>query len=132
MKKRILILSSFVIALIIGVSACEKDPGEGGTSHLKGELFVLDYNSQGILKDSFYAADSRVFIIYGDNEIFDDETRTSYDGKFQFNYLYQGAYTVFAYSKCDTCASGEEAIMQTFEITDRGTTYEMPRLTIRD
>lgn len=132
MKKEVVIWGIFIMVLLAGLSACEKDPGEGGTSTITGALFVLDYNSNGILKDSFYAPDEKVFITYGDHEVVDDETSTSFDGKFEFDYLYKGEYTIFAYSKCDTCASGTEPIIQTIEITDRGTTYELPRLTIRD
>ncbi len=132
MKKEVVLIGLILIAFIAFISSCEKEAGEGGTSHLLGEVFVLDYNSEGILKDSFYAPDKKVFIIYGDNDIFDDETRTNYDGAFQFNYLYKGNYTIFAYSKCDSCPSGEEPIFQHVEVTDRGTTYELPRLTIID
>jgi hypothetical protein len=41
-----------------------------------------------------------VFIVYGDNdEIYDDNIKTSYDGTFKFNNLRKGSYKVFAYNK---------------------------------
>lgn len=124
----------FIILAVLSVLAfvsCEKDPGEGGRGLIKGKLFGLDFNSLGILNDSFYVHDERVYIIYGDNEIFDDDTRTNFDGSFQFDFLYPGRYRIFAYSFCDTCASLEEPIFYEVELETRADEVEIPDLRIK-
>lgn len=106
-------------ALLIGVlSGCSKPEGEGGTSTIQGKVYAYDYNGSGILQGEFYAADEDVFIIYGDEDnYYDDSYNTSFDGSFRFQYLRPGIYTVFVYSDCISCPSGTEAISQTVEIT---------------
>jgi len=106
-------------ALLIGVlSGCSKPEGEGGTSTIQGKVYTYDYNGSGILQGEFYAADEDVFIIYGDDDnYYDDSYNTSFDGSFRFQYLRPGIYTVFVYSDCISCPSGTEAISQTVEIT---------------
>ena len=106
-------------ALLLGVlGGCSKPEGEGGTSTIQGKVYAYDYNGSGILQGEFYAADEDVFIIYGDEDnYYDDSYNTSFDGSFRFQYLRPGIYTVFVYSDCISCPSGTEAISQTVEIT---------------
>lgn len=137
MNRRFIAYSIFVLCLIIfGTSGCEKEPGEGGSASVVGKLFLKNIDSDGDLKEEYFVPDERVFIIYGDNDIYNDDTRTHFDGSFQFQYLYKGQYTVFAYSKCDsdldTCPSGQEPIMKTFEITEKGQVYDLDTLIVFD
>ena len=64
---------------------------------------VVDVTTQGenqITLQNGAFADEDVFIIYGDNDVIqDDNIKTNYDGTFKFNNLRKGNYTVFAYSK---------------------------------
>ena len=120
------------LLIVLLLSACRKEAGEGGTASLTGRVFVQDYNSIGQLVGEYYAPEERVYIIYGDSPVFDDQVRTSFDGTFQFNNLYRGFYTVFAYSDCDTCASGKEPIFQTVKIKSRGEEKEVPTIIIKD
>jgi len=138
MNIRFIVYSIFVLYLT-SLCACEKEPGEGGTALIKGVVMVADFDSDDVLKDFYGAQDERVFIIYGDNPIYDDDTRTHFDGSFQFSYLYKGVYTVYVYSKCDfgetdlECPSSEQKpLMTTFEITERGQTFELDTITILD
>jgi len=112
-------------------TACEKEVGEGGTSHIVGKVMVEDYDKDGNLEASYFAQETRVYIIYGDNDIYDDDTRTHFDGNYQFRFLNKGTYTLYAYSKCDDCPSGDEPILQTVDITSRGETVVAPLLTVR-
>ena len=83
-----------------------------------GKVYAYDYNNSGVLQDEFYLADEDVFIIYGDEDNYhDDSYKTSFDGSFRFQYLRPGTYTVFVYSDCVSCPSGTEEISQTVEIT---------------
>lgn len=108
----VLITTSFI--------ACNKEPGEGGTSSITGKVWVVDLNASGDTVAQYYAMDQDVYILYGeDDQTYDEKFATSLDGSYQFNFLTPGKYTVFAYSKCDACAGGQEVITKTVEITDK-------------
>jgi len=134
MKLKYLLYGLFALYLI-PLIGCEKDPGEGGTATITGKIFVYDVDDDtGILQDSFYAQNLNVNIIYGEGTIPDDDIRTGFDGTYEFNYLHKGQYIVFAYSECDNnlpeCPSGEEPVMDTIQITQKGETYEVPTITV--
>jgi hypothetical protein len=124
-----------ILILTLGLlpfSSCTKPEGEGGTSTIQGKVYAFDYNGSGILQDEFYAPDEDVFIIYGDEDNFyDDSYKTSFDGSFRFQYLRPGTYTVFVYSDCISCPSGTEAISQTVEITGNNEDIILDDLQIR-
>ena len=75
---------SIFTCLVMIFSGCNGLPGDGGTSTITGKVFVERYNESGTLYQQYYGAEERVYIIYGDGTSFDDETKTSYDGTFQF------------------------------------------------
>ncbi len=96
MKIRIPIIALVVLAM----SACVQTEGEGGTGTITGKVYAYDYNAEyTILRAQYYAPDEDVYIIYGDDSIFSDRTRTNYDGSYRFKYLRPGTYTVFVYSE---------------------------------
>ena len=114
---RIQVLFSFLL-ILIAFMGCSTLPGEGGTSTITGKVYVERYNASGILYQEYYGAEERVYIIYGDGTTYDEETKTSYDGTYQFQFLREGTYTVFSYSDCLTCEGSTEAVLQTVEITE--------------
>ncbi len=114
----------------IFLSGCTSLPGDGGTSEITGKVYVNEYNVSGILFNSYYGADIRVYIIYGDETTYDDEIRTSYDGSYKFTFLRQGNYKVFAYSDCVACDGGIEAVIQEVEINENHTTVTVPDIRI--
>ena len=61
-----------------------------------------DVNIVGIPQGSPYPyQDTRVFIIYGDNDFYDDDVRTGPNGNFEFRWLRKGKYTVYTYGECN-------------------------------
>jgi hypothetical protein len=97
MRYRVALIAFILITIL---SACLKDPGTGGTSTITGKIYAYDYDSEmNNLRTQYYAPDEDVFIIYGDDSIYSDRTKTSFDGSYRFEYLRQGSYTIFAYSK---------------------------------
>lgn len=117
MKTKSLILLTFFTFLII---SCNKTEGEGGTSSIQGKIWTINLNASGEPVSEFYAMDHDVFIIYGEsNATYNDKFATSYDGSYTFNNLTVGKYTIFTYSKCDACPSGQEVISKTVEITEK-------------
>lgn len=128
MKKRTA-LYLFMLSLIM--MACEKPAGEGGTSTIRGKVFIRDYNSNFTqLLAAYYAQEERVYIIYGDHIFYDDNIRTSYDGTYEFSYLRPGNYTVFAYSKDSTftVSGGQYAVFENIEITENNQLVEVPTM----
>jgi len=94
---------SLFITLILLITSCEKPAGEGGTSKISGNVtyFTTSYNAQTGNMDTVYypKANKDVYIIYSDNEneIFDDETETDWNGNFHFQFLRKGDYTIYTY-----------------------------------
>ena len=93
-----------ICAIAIGFTACEKDAGEGGTSVIEGQVYKIhtfQNASTGAMDTLYYQLDSGkdVFIIYSDNEteVYDDKFETDYNGRYHFEYLRKGEYTIYTY-----------------------------------
>ena len=94
-----------ICTVAFGFIACEKDAGEGGTSAIKGQVYKIhtfQNASTGEMDTLYYQLDSGkdVFIIYSDNEteVYDDKFETDYNGKYNFEYLRKGDYTLYTYA----------------------------------
>ncbi len=127
--------------MILTLAACEKFPGEGGTSSISGKILFKEYESLTAVKDSFYLAEERVYIIYGnESKTHDDEMRSSYDGSFVFEDLRKGKYQIFVYTECtpseilttETCPSGEKPIIVEVEIDKNGEDIVLDDLIVED
>ena len=119
--------------LCIFFYGCEKEPGIGGKATIQGEVTVLDYdNTFQTLNSTYPGADRWVYIVYGDNATFNDKVKTSYEGIYEFKFLYEGDYTIYTYSKDSTLQdpSGQIAVIKQLEITDKKQTVEVPELTV--
>jgi len=93
------------LSIVLFMSSCDKDPGEGGTSAINGEvykIFTFQNPNTGNWDTSYYQLDAGkdVFIIYSDNqsEIYDDKFETDYNGRYHFEYLRNGEYTIYTYA----------------------------------
>ncbi len=121
----------FITSLIVlfAIFGCAKPAGEGGTSRIKGKVFIRDYNSNyTLLQSAHYGMEERVYIVYGDHDFYDDDVRTSYDGTYAFENLRKGTYTIFSYSEDSTSSPLGEVypVIQTVEITEEYQTIEVP------
>jgi hypothetical protein len=95
-------LNLLIATIFLGffVMSCEKQEGSGGTSAITGKVLIRQYNANfTTLMEQYYATDEDVFIVYGDDPVYGDKTTTNYNGTFRFEYLRDGNYTVYAYSK---------------------------------
>lgn len=129
MKRSIFILLLSCITCIL--FSCDKPAGKGGTSRIKGRVYIRDYNSTfTLLQDEFYAMEERVYITYGDHDFYDDDLRTSYDGTYVFDELRKGTYTIFAYTDDSLLATpgGMYPVFKTVEITEDYQTVEIPTI----
>lgn len=128
----------FILCSVMGVIgimvACKKSEGPGGSNTITGKVYALDYNgSLTSLKAGYYAPDEDVFIIYGDeDDIYDDDFKTDYQGRYEFKYLRPGVYTVYAYSKDTTfqSPSGFIVVKQKVTIEGKKQKIEVPDLVI--
>lgn len=110
--------NSIFIFVLLTLISCQKDEGEGGTSAIYGKLktinlqhFDIPGNERIDTLSQYYHADEDVFIIYGDNDnLYDDNYKTSFDGSFGFESLRKGTYTIFVYSDCEADTNGLSAI----------------------
>ena len=85
------------------VSLVVRKMKEGGTSSIEGRViyYTTTYNTVTQLNDThFYPkAGKDVFIIYSDNEnaLYDDKFETDWDGRYSFEFLRKGQYTIFTH-----------------------------------
>ena len=114
------------------MSGCTKEPGEGGKALIRGTVLEQEYNdSNGQPVGTPYPAqEHKVYIVYGDNEFYDDDVDTGPDGEYEFRWLRKGTYTIFVYSElCKNC-NDTEVIRTTVEISDRNEVVDVPTLTV--
>jgi hypothetical protein len=115
--------------------ACTKE-GEGGAASIRGYIHASKLSSTFTqLLDQYPAKDQEVYIIYGDRTWgFDDRTRTDYQGRFSFDLLYPGDYTIYTYSR-DTSRqdlSGTIEVVHKVEIDKRKEMVTMDTIHIVD
>ncbi|MCB9223683.1 MAG: hypothetical protein R2780_04090 [Crocinitomicaceae bacterium] len=121
----------FYFIFVIILVGCNKEPGPGGTSSIRGKVYKKEINSLGQVLSEYYDAGKDVFIIYGeDDKTYDDKFSTSYDGSFEFTHLNLGKYTIFSYSRCDACLSGDTVVSVTIEITEKKKDYVLDDLIV--
>lgn len=115
-----LLLAFPILALI---TACNKEPGEGGKAEIRGRLMEQDYSNGGLPVGAPYpVAGNNVYIIYSDatdGAYPNDNVDSGPNGEFRFIWLRKGTYTLYALSDCANCASGTKTIYATAEIGDR-------------
>ena len=109
MKGCLKIAVIFLVVIITGLNSCKKEPGSGGLATIHGKVYGYDANNFGIITDSGYVAETRVYLAYGNNTWVDDDTRTSYTGEYAFPFLHTGEYTLWVINECDTCPLQQSA-----------------------
>lgn len=118
----------YIISLILTITfvSCNKSEGEGGKGSITGKVYkIIDDGtiiavadgSYAFSQDTIVAVDEDVYILYGSNETgYNDKTKTSFNGTFEFPYLREGNYTVFAYT--DLASDEKEAVMRKVNVDD--------------
>ena len=106
-----------LIAITIVFAACTKEAGEGGTSVIQGQVYKIHTFQNSITGeiDTIYFqldAGKDVYIIYSDDEtgLYDDKFETDYLGRYRFEFLRKGDYTIYTYA----------------DSSDVNTTYDYP------
>lgn len=127
----------FSFLLVASFISCEKTEGPGGTSTIVGKIWVQGYDRDRNIDTpgfAYWAEEEDVYLIYGNDTIYSDRTRTNFDGSFWFQYLHEGTYTIYVYSDTAYAASRSGRIIKshTVNIGSDGSTIEIPTITIRD
>lgn len=112
-------IASIVLVISVLLLACKKLPGTGGLASISGKVYAKDYDVNGFLIGEGYLSDEKVYISYGDNTTIDNDVNTSYNGEYRFDFLQKGKYSIFVYTRCDTCSLGTRAIIKEVEISSR-------------
>lgn len=128
-KNPVLIPIVFLMLCLLSL-ACKKDAGPGGLATIKGKVYGRDVTSSGNLKAEGYIGDVRVYISVAGNPSYFDDTRTSYDGSYEFRFLRKGSYDLWVYSDCDTCAWKQKYEVKSVEISSKKETVTVPDFNI--
>lgn len=133
-------ITKLLVGALFLLTACEKEAGEGGTSSIKGSVWVKNYNADFTnLKNEYPGIGEDVYIIYGDGISYGDRIETNHKGEYEFEYLNEGTYTVYVYSKdsaaVSACAGGcpgiaDTVIVQQVEINSKRQVVEVPTFTV--
>ena len=122
---------TLVLTASVLLSGCKKVEGPGGSSSIVGVVHASVYDGAGNLLTEYDIPKEDVYIIYGtESSTYNDDVETSYDGSFRFDYLEEGNYQVFVYSKCPSCPSGKEVVIQDVEITEKKSTVVLDTIQI--
>ena len=131
MKK---LFSLFItITLLSVVTSCKKVEGPGGSSTIKGSIIAQIDDGFGGVLGTYAPVEEDVYIIYGsdaNDTFYDDDVKTSYDGTFEFNFLEEGTYRIFTYSKNNAVFGGKEVIIREVVIDSKKQTVEMDQIVI--
>jgi len=97
MKKYFLLSTIITLTLF----SCSKEEGEGGRSSITGKVHMTDIDDgTGAIQGEYDAPEHDVYIIYGeDDNIYDDDVKTNYDGTFEFKNLREGTYRIYTYTQ---------------------------------
>lgn len=111
LKNRMLGLATALIALHI---SCSNPEGPGGDLTLTGQVIARKYNLTFTnLIAEYPALEERVYLIYGNNEIYSEDFRTDFQGRYKFENLQPGNYTLFAYAR-DSSGNEPSGLMPVF------------------
>ncbi len=132
-SRKILNCLVFLFALVL--ISCEKPAGQGGTSSIKGKIFVKDFNSAATdVVAEYFAVGEKVYISFGDSKTVGNDVNSGSDGSFEFLYLNKGKYTIFAESR-DTSihvSGASKTIAKEIEvnITENGSVKDVGEIVI--
>ena len=131
--------SIYILFFLLLVCSCEKEAGEGGTSSIVGSVYKIStyYNVLTQQNDTvYYQLDSGedIYIIYSEdeNDFYDDNIETNWNGQYRFDYLRKGDYTVFIYadSTDNLNVSYDYPIFHHITIEENNATYNLPDFVI--
>ncbi len=86
------------MAILLFAFSCKKVAGPGGTSTIKGTIYVDTFflkKDGSVISTNVLLGNLNVYLCYGDDQISSTNTSTSYNGQYKFDYLTKGNYSVY-------------------------------------
>lgn len=115
--------------LLLALSSCTNEEGLGGSSSIEGYVYSV-YVYDDLKKDTFPACMEDVQILYSDSTEL-DRAKTGPTGKYKFEYLREGKYTLCAYSKMPA-NNYNKPVMTSMKVSGNEHTYKADTLYIQD
>jgi hypothetical protein len=115
------------IISMIALTNAEIADADNGTSN-----FNVDITNQGFADvggNEIATTEERVYLIYGDGEVFNDIARTGADGVFTFEGLQVGKYKLYALSK-DAITGEKKPIYKQIEISEKASINDIGIISI--
>jgi hypothetical protein len=86
---------------------------DDGSATIHGVIILINYKNTSVypnleIKDTSFAQEHEVYLIYGAHKYYDERIRTGYDGYFEFRNLVPGDYEIYTFS--EDVAGGTEDI----------------------
>ncbi|MDD4636701.1 MAG: carboxypeptidase-like regulatory domain-containing protein [Bacteroidales bacterium] len=115
--------------LLLALGSCTNEEGLGGSSTIEGYVYSV-YVYDDLKKDTFPACMEDVQILYSDlTEL--DRAKTGPTGKYKFEYLREGKYSLCTYSKMPA-NDYNKPVMTSMKVSGNDHTYKADTLYIQD
>lgn len=121
----------FIIGVMVALVSCSKEAGVGGKTTVTGKVEAY-YVQEGSFDTLEIApvVDARVYIVYGGGITQDDDTRTSPDGSYKFEFLNPGDYKLYAFSETLLNSSGLEEVSASVTVPSGEEEVTVPTITL--
>lgn len=116
--------------LLLALGSCTNEEGLGGSSTIEGYVYSV-YVYDDLKKDTFPACEEKVQILFGNSENPGDNADTGPTGKYKFEYLREGNYTLCAYYKMPV-NDRPVPVMTSVKVSGNNHTYKADTLYIFD
>ncbi len=117
----------FILPLVF--ISCSNEEGLGGSSAIEGYVYSV-YVYDDLKKDTFPACMEDVQILYSDSTEL-DRVKTGPTGKYKFEYLREGKYTLCAYTKMPA-NNYNKPVMTSMKVSGNDHTYKADTLYMKD
>lgn len=108
---------------------------DDGSARIYGVIRLINYKNTSEwpfleVKDTSYAQEHEVYLVYNNREFYDERIRTSYDGYFEFSNLIPGEYEIFTYSEDVTGGTEDIPVIKTVTITEENQEVDLGEIFI--
>ena len=115
--------------LLLALGSCTNEEGLGGSSAIEGYVYSV-YVYDDLKKDTFPACMEDVQILFSDSTEL-DRAKTGPTGKYKFEYLREGKYTLCTYTKMPA-NNYNKPVMISMKVSGNEHTYKADTLYIMD
>lgn len=108
---------------------------DDGSAKIFGVIRLINYKNSSEwpfleVKDTSYAQEQEVYLVYNNRDFYDERIRTSYNGYFEFSNLIPGEYKIFTYSEDVTGGTEDIPVIKTVTITEENQEVDLGEIFI--